>query len=221
MVRVCRYCGRALPVTHRANNAYCDDECRLAAAYRRRKGHFVPQLRGCGWCGRPFWTCSPSQKVCIPQHGWLLRQARRRLSRPPKPLNHAAKTTAYKPCRDCGIPKQTKLNVPPCFVLCDRCRVKRRRENEDRQGARRRGAKSAGERVVYEVVAKRDRWRCRICGGAVNPDTPRTEPTGGSLDHIIPVANGGPHIYSNIRLTHSACNKRRGTDGMLQLVLCA
>jgi 5-methylcytosine-specific restriction endonuclease McrA len=63
------------------------------------------------------------------------------------------------------------------------------------------------EPVNREVVAERDRWRCGICGKKV---TRRTW----SLDHIVPLVDGGEHSYRNVTLAHRTCNSARG-DGRL------
>lgn len=77
-----------------------------------------------------------------------------------------------------------------------------------------RRAKQAG--VEWEVisiftVAERDGWMCGICGGAVpqrwSEDNRKPMP---SLDHIVPIHHGGPHLYSNVQLTHLFCNLSKG-----------
>jgi hypothetical protein len=60
------------------------------------------------------------------------------------------------------------------------------------------------EPVDREVVAARDGWRCCICGGRVTRDT-------WSLDHIVPLSQGGEHSYRNVALAHVRCNSRRHT----------
>jgi 5-methylcytosine-specific restriction endonuclease McrA len=59
------------------------------------------------------------------------------------------------------------------------------------------------EPVNRELVAKRDGWRCGICGKKV---TRRTW----SLDHIVPLAAGGEHSHRNVTLAHRRCNCARG-----------
>ena len=47
------------------------------------------------------------------------------------------------------------------------------------------------------------RGRCAICGKNVSVGKE-------SIDHIIPIARDGANIYSNVQLTHFACNRQRG-----------
>lgn len=60
------------------------------------------------------------------------------------------------------------------------------------------------QRVRHDLVADRDGWRCSICGGIVTRDT-------WSLDHLVPLSQGGGHTYANIVLAHRSCNSRRGS----------
>jgi 5-methylcytosine-specific restriction endonuclease McrA len=59
------------------------------------------------------------------------------------------------------------------------------------------------EPVKRDRVAKRDGWRCGICGGKVTLED-------WSLDHIVPLSQGGSHTYANVTLAHNLCNIRRG-----------
>jgi 5-methylcytosine-specific restriction endonuclease McrA len=59
------------------------------------------------------------------------------------------------------------------------------------------------ERVDREAVAERDGWVCSICGGEVTRAT-------WSMDHVVPLAKGGPHTYANVALAHLVCNIAKG-----------
>jgi 5-methylcytosine-specific restriction endonuclease McrA len=74
-------------------------------------------------------------------------------------------------------------------------------ENNRKRKALLRGA-SVGEVVFLSVVAQRDHWRCHICGKKVTREN-------WSMDHLIPLSQGGPHSYANVGLAHGVCNKRR------------
>jgi 5-methylcytosine-specific restriction endonuclease McrA len=55
---------------------------------------------------------------------------------------------------------------------------------------------------LWQAVADRDWWTCRICH--------TTEPSDGwQVDHIIPWTAGGQDVSTNLRLTCSTCNQRR------------
>jgi len=59
------------------------------------------------------------------------------------------------------------------------------------------------------AIFERDRWLCGICEQIVDPIDPDRWMRA-SLDHIIPVVDGGPHTAANVRLAHRRCNYRRG-----------
>jgi 5-methylcytosine-specific restriction endonuclease McrA len=66
--------------------------------------------------------------------------------------------------------------------------------------------------IDYAALVVRDGGRCHLCG------LPVAEPEQ-SFDHLIPLSRGGPHVAWNLRLTHLACNIRRGVSGPAQLLL--
>ena len=58
---------------------------------------------------------------------------------------------------------------------------------------------------VKIAVDRRDRGVCQICSCNVLDDQKE-------FDHIIPKSKGGPSTESNIRLTCSTCNRKKGND---------
>jgi HNH endonuclease len=52
-------------------------------------------------------------------------------------------------------------------------------------------------------VIQRDGYICQICNGSVDKSDI-------DIDHIVPVSKGGPSTLSNLRVTHSRCNRVRG-----------
>ena len=82
---------------------------------------------------------------------------------------------------------------------------------ERRAASHRRRARIAGvesEPFTLRDVIDRDGWRCGICGKKVRPESKgRDRP---SLDHVIPISEGGPHTLANAQLAHLGCNARKG-----------
>lgn len=65
--------------------------------------------------------------------------------------------------------------------------------------------------VVVEVVAierlyARDGGRCHLCGKRVPPAAKYPDRRSASIDHIVPVSEGGEHSYRNTALAHLGCN---------------
>lgn len=69
--------------------------------------------------------------------------------------------------------------------------------------ARRRAvlARVTTEKVLSAEVLRRSEGVCGICGGVI------TGPF--DVDHIIPLARGGPHSYANTQAAHPVCNRRK------------
>jgi len=124
---------------------------------------------------------------------------------------------------------------------CDGCRAVRARESAAKSKraatakARREGRYLGSDHrkrarhygVEYEPIQpayiyERDKWTCHLCGMKVKKSYSRTgyDPMGPTLDHIIPISKGGPHLKSNVALAHHICNTRK-SDGAVgeQLLL--
>lgn len=56
-----------------------------------------------------------------------------------------------------------------------------------------------------EVFA-RDGYRCGICGEMAERDQKVPHPRAPTLDHVVPMSKGGPHLYSNVQCAHFRCN---------------
>lgn len=73
---------------------------------------------------------------------------------------------------------------------------------ERRRRARKRDAPIV-ERFDAHAIYKRDGWRCHICKKKVAKKQ-------ASLDHLIPLSQGGSHTSDNVALAHRRCNSKRG-----------
>lgn len=147
--------------------------------------------------------------------------------------------TARHQCPDCGETRIEEVRPGKGRIkLCAPCG--RRRKGTSRNGWRRR-AKAAGTYrqednhrararyygVAYEPISKReiyerDGWMCGLCHQPVDPALTFPDPMSASLDHIVPMARGGPHLRHNVQCSHFICNSRKGagaapTRGTLDL----
>jgi 5-methylcytosine-specific restriction endonuclease McrA len=70
--------------------------------------------------------------------------------------------------------------------------------------------------VFRRKVFERDGWTCRLCSKPVERDAQVPAYLAPTLDHILPLALGGLHEYSNVQCAHFICNSRKG-DSVAQL----
>lgn len=103
-------------------------------------------------------------------------------------------------------------------LMQERCRRSRQKDpTASRRAAHERRARIKGaseiERIDREAVIARDKSICHICGKKVTRDI--------TLDHLIPLSEGGPHTMANLRVAHRSCNSKRRdgrTDAQLLLI---
>lgn len=66
--------------------------------------------------------------------------------------------------------------------------------------------KTTIETIKEKIVFLRDGWICQHCKKRVHKRLKYPNPMAASLDHIIPLSEGGTHTYKNVQLTHFICN---------------
>ena len=75
-------------------------------------------------------------------------------------------------------------------------------------------------------TATRDRLRravrnrcepCHLCGGPIDYTLPHLDPGAFVIDHVVPLAKGGPDTLSNVAAAHRACNRAKGDKLMGEL----
>lgn len=62
---------------------------------------------------------------------------------------------------------------------------------------------AVGETVDRAAVVESDASTCYLCGK-------HCEAADIHLDHVVPLSRGGQHVMANLRVTHAACNMRKG-----------
>lgn len=65
------------------------------------------------------------------------------------------------------------------------------------------------ERIKEKEIYLRDGWVCQICHKRVDKGLKYPSLMSASLDHIIPLNEGGTHTYSNLQLAHFRCNSSK------------
>lgn len=207
----CRDCGSPLPFRPAGPPPkWCDERCRARFNHRpHRKG---ARVFWCDTCARPF-SANHRAQFCSGRCANFWRQDRRR----PRVVR----------CADCRI--MLSVTFDGCVAgdakirplgpsRCERCRGMRRADSNRRKSAKRRGCAGSGT-YTLTYVAERDGWSCHLCGERVDRRLPGTNEQGPTIDHLVPISDGGEDTAANVRLAHRSCNRRRGVGGTVQLLL--
>ncbi len=147
--------------------------------------------------------------------------AERRLARAARGTDGGVRVWIAGPCAECSEPFVCQYrDAVACSEMCSR-RQKRRRNRRayrakygsdtHRNRARRHGVPY--EPIAVEQIFERDGYRCGICGGQTDPNAAVPAPNAPTLDHVIPVSRGGPHLPSNVQCACFECNWRKA-DGL-------
>lgn len=62
-------------------------------------------------------------------------------------------------------------------------------------------------RDQHRAAIRRTQPPCGVCEQAIDYDLPHTDPMSFVVDHIIPVAKGGPDELANKQAAHRVCNR--------------
>ena len=133
------------------------------------------------------------------------------------PNRHAAKPRA---CTVCGAPVARPASSdrrPVCSVPC-RTALQFHHEPTAVAGydwssmavsrARRLGA-TVIEPFDRETVFARDDWTCYLCALPVSRDASAFDPDSATVDHVVPLSQGGEHSMCNARTAHLRCNSAK------------
>lgn len=121
---------------------------------------------------------------------------------------------SYGNCQRCGA----TFVIPSgrMKVFCsDRCAARARKNFREHL----KRASTGGEIFTLRQVAERDGWRCHICKRSVPDREYKARKLDPTIDHLVPVSEGGTHSLDNVALAHNRCNWGRGTGGEVQLRL--
>ncbi len=218
-------CGAAFSVRHGTTGRFCSVACANIFNTGGRSRN-----RTCDMCGAAYVACDYRQRFCsrtcakldYPNRRWpscrLYWHSCSRCSRTFATGRATARfcsdECAERRCR-CGAPIQPRRRS--CAGCVEAARKAGNRAYRARRRARRRAAVS--EPFTVEAVFERDGWRCHLCGKQVLRDARVPHPKAPTIDHLVPLADGGDHTRANVATAHFLCNSLRGAGGAAQLAL--
>jgi hypothetical protein len=203
-MHLCRKCGDEFPATeeffYRAGgffNWICKP-CmkRSALAYKReRLGRPGFRFFICQTCGREFSSAKRTVETCSVECSDAKRAARQKAER--------RATKSERQCPHCGelfMPR--RINAFYCSERCNSSAHALVRKMAGRAGSERR-------KISRAAIGDRDGWRCNICHRPVDKRRRHPDPLAPSIDHVIPLSQGGTNDLENLQLTHLVCNLRK------------
>lgn len=217
----CSKCNSLKPITSfppsKAKNSgqWCRQCLRDDA--RRRKGLAASdRTTSCQQCGTTFTTTYSLATYCS-----------RTCKDMAKNIARQAAIEAAKPDRTCAycaapLPRSMRSDAKFCSADCNMQAHRQTRNFRRRAGADAPLRPRKQPLVNLAAIAKRDKYRCGICGDRVDMKLKHPDPGFPSLDHIVPVSHGGDDLDpANLQLSHLRCNlakRDRGGGEQLRLI---
>lgn len=121
--------------------------------------------------------------------------------------------------RTCAQCKKTFKMWGSRAQLCPQCRIENFRAQRKWGNIKRRHRLSRGSASISPArLYERDNRICALCHRVTDHprvwqnwvDHKRWLPNAPTVDHIIPLAKGGEHIWENVQLAHWSCNSAKG-----------
>ncbi len=225
--RTCEHCAATF-TTGRIMQRFCTERCRKRSEHRRadaRRRAAVPPrsvvvprgvCRDCGTTENMDWSAhhgsaSTGTKTRCRQC-WNARCAAVYHERKALGLyTYAPKQRPVRTCATCQAFFEVR-GRQRSSVRCEPCQYRFDVERRGEFFARRRKVMRMGARdISWQTVGERDGWTCHLCAEPVkqSADSPH-DPQSPTVDHIVPIAAGGKHEWSNVALAHWLCNVTRG-----------
>ncbi len=184
---------------------------RCFAAFHRGEDTSVPlPFQNCSYCKEPY-----RPGFADPRTGnkYCSRICKFRA----KNATEKANLIASKPdrsCLHCGTQmlKSMRIDAAFCSEKCNSAAHAVTRQNASRCMTPR------PDRLTFRaLIAERTNWMCGICGEPVDRAKRHPDPAYGSIDHIVPLSNGGSNDESNLQIAHLLCNLRKGNSLVLSV----
>lgn len=63
-----------------------------------------------------------------------------------------------------------------------------------------------GDDICHVTVFERDDWLCHLCENRINKRLRLPNWWAATIDHVVPLSEGGTHTWDNVRAAHALCN---------------
>lgn len=75
---------------------------------------------------------------------------------------------------------------------------------------KRRARYAQGDDIDHMTLFNLYGWTCHLCWKPIDPHRRFPDKLAATVDHIIPLCQGGQHIWSNVQPSHAVCNFAKG-----------
>lgn len=195
----CSVCGGPALQTSTRDRVVCSTDCRWFLQWPTECRVWYAT---CEWCSKAFVSGTSGARWCSPEHRALANRKRWPSSR-----------VFFRDCVMCGHLYATRFTVTVCSKSCATAKMRQQR-SESKYRRRVREREAFVERVPRREIFERDQWRCHLCGKKVRRTAVAPHPLSPTLDHVIPLAQGGTHERANVRTAHYLCNATK-SDGCM------
>lgn len=220
-VRVCQGCGKQWEVRDTRYDTYCSRECAFKhkPPSNNRTNH-SPNIRWRRVLRNISKALKKWRRCELCRRGYQKAGTSLRCSDCRRTDSMIAKKIYGPVCRICRV---CQTWIGPRRSVCDLHQKKKDSRSDANRAARfRRRARKRGVNtdrgITLHRVAERDNDRCYLCMGLVDWLSHFTDDQYPSIDHVIPLVDGGGHTWDNVKLAHRLCNSIKGSrsgDGYL------
>lgn len=63
-----------------------------------------------------------------------------------------------------------------------------------------------GDEIDSLTLFERDGWWCHLCDNKINRRLRLPNWWAATIDHVIPLSQGGTHTWDNVKAAHAKCN---------------
>ena len=199
--RVCQGCGATFVRKRRhkgEGEKYCSRQCAFDAKRKEPITYVELTLNRCVACNKE-WLARRERSACSRECELVIGRERYYKQNPLKEVI----------CAGCEMPFLARGNTRKyCSRKCRKVIARTKRVSyQHRTGM----SWEAWSRLRLRVLA-RDGYVCHYCGIKTNARADQNDDTYPNLDHVIPLAHGGPTIWLNLRCSCRACNLRKSGE---------
>ena len=218
---ICLNCGKSFLLRERRTTAngkyygkFCSREC--CFEYKKKHPKNVPKCRvyfnKCLWCKKE-WTSNNYAKFCCSQHNNIYRWNNNKEENLRKHRLYERKARNVKKrvkcCKECGKLFETYYSRKKfCSKGC--AQISARSKRFKRKQLMSKKVRGPFDYITWKHLLLRDGGKCQICGRRVKKKYQSKDLLSPTVDHIIPLADGGTHTWDNVQLACSECNSKKG-----------